>query len=271
MKKTISLMLIVIMVLLFGTTVFAAPKAMPDGGIFDAAFYAATYPDAAAVFGTGEKELYGHYVRHGKAEGRLPYSAATAAAIAAGAKVMPDGALFDPAFYFKTYPDVAAVFGNNEKLLYQHYKEHGMAEGRLPYAAAATGKTAAAPAAAAPAAPAAPKPAAPLPGYGPGTSKLTLKADSLSACYRLVRTDGSVEFIVFLTPGQTVTKSFPAGKYVLKTAEGTAWISDSQAFGPSGHYSVSDLYTFDADGEYQIVSSTTHGDFNSSSASGFLN
>ncbi len=269
MKKTISLMLIVIMVLLFGTTVFAAPKAMPDGGIFDAAFYAATYPDAAAVFGTGEKELYGHYVRHGKAEGRLPYSAATAAAIAAGAKVMPDGALFDPAFYFKTYPDVAAVFGNNEKLLYQHYKEHGMAEGRLPYAAAATGKSAAAPAAPAASAPAAP--AAPLPGYGPGTAKLILKAGSLSACYRFLRSDGSEEFIVFLAPGQSVTKSFPAGKYMLKTAEGKTWISNTQAFGPSGHYSVSDLYTFDAGGEYQIVTSTTHGDFNASSVSGFLN
>ena len=57
----------------------AAPKTMPDGNIFDAEFYAATYPDVAAVCGNNEALLYQHYVLCGKAEGRLPYAQGTAA------------------------------------------------------------------------------------------------------------------------------------------------------------------------------------------------
>ncbi len=49
-------------------------KTMPDGGKFDAAFYARTYPDVAAVLGTSEKALYAHYLSSGKLEGRLPYA-----------------------------------------------------------------------------------------------------------------------------------------------------------------------------------------------------
>lgn len=51
----------------------AAPTVMPDGGIFDAAYYAGTYPDAAASVGTKEDALYRHYETCGRTEGRLPY------------------------------------------------------------------------------------------------------------------------------------------------------------------------------------------------------
>ena len=40
------------------TKTYAAPKQMPDGNIFDAGFYAATYPDVAAVLGTDETSIY---------------------------------------------------------------------------------------------------------------------------------------------------------------------------------------------------------------------
>lgn len=46
----------------------AGPKQMADGTLFDAAYYAATYPDVAAAFGTDEAMLYNHYVLCGKAE-----------------------------------------------------------------------------------------------------------------------------------------------------------------------------------------------------------
>lgn len=63
-------------------TVEAAPKTMPDGGVFDAQYYATQYPDVAAVFGTDENMLYMHYTLCGKAEGRLPYNPVATAPVA---------------------------------------------------------------------------------------------------------------------------------------------------------------------------------------------
>ncbi|MBO6240219.1 MAG: hypothetical protein J6O61_05180 [Butyrivibrio sp.] len=60
------------------TTVYAAPKTMSDGQLFDAQFYADTYPDVKAAYGYDEEKLYAHYLAFGKAEGRLPYANATA-------------------------------------------------------------------------------------------------------------------------------------------------------------------------------------------------
>ena len=52
-------------------TAFAAPETMPDGTVFDAEFYAQTYPDVVQIYGTDASALYSHYVDFGKAEGRL--------------------------------------------------------------------------------------------------------------------------------------------------------------------------------------------------------
>ncbi|MDE6748701.1 MAG: hypothetical protein K2K21_06525 [Lachnospiraceae bacterium] len=54
----------------------------------------------------------------------------------AAPKTMPDGQIFDAQFYAQNYPDVVAVLGNNESMLYSHYVNMGKAEGRLPYAGA---------------------------------------------------------------------------------------------------------------------------------------
>lgn len=43
---------------------------------FDASFYATTYPDVVAVYGTAPEALYSHYLEHGQKEGRLPNAAA---------------------------------------------------------------------------------------------------------------------------------------------------------------------------------------------------
>lgn len=61
-------------------TVFASPKVMADGGVFDPQYYAETYPDVKSAFGTDENLLYNHYKLNGKAEGRLPYDPAVEAA-----------------------------------------------------------------------------------------------------------------------------------------------------------------------------------------------
>lgn len=124
---------------------YAAPKQMADGNLFDAEFYATTYPDVVAVFGMDETLLYNHYLLCGSLEGRLPYApgavvvptvAPTTVAPTTGVKVMPDGNKFDAGFYATRYPDIAAALGTDEALLYNHYLLCGIKEGRLPYAEA---------------------------------------------------------------------------------------------------------------------------------------
>lgn len=43
-------------------------------GWFDPVFYAQTYPDVAAAFGTDANVLYAHYILYGQKEGRIPYA-----------------------------------------------------------------------------------------------------------------------------------------------------------------------------------------------------
>ena len=104
--------------------------------------------------------------------------------------------------------------------------------------------------------------------YGPGTSTLYLKAGSKSECYRLVKMDGSTEFMVLLAPGESVTKSFPCGKYVLKVARGETWISDDEAFGEDGYYTSTDVFNFESGAAYEI-SMGTQGSFHGDSRDGF--
>lgn len=71
-KRKYLLLTTAIMVLGLGSiTVNAQPKTMPDGNVFDAEFYASTYADVKAAFGTDEKKLYQHYLDFGAAEGRM--------------------------------------------------------------------------------------------------------------------------------------------------------------------------------------------------------
>ncbi|ACV22159.1 Uncharacterised protein [Slackia heliotrinireducens] len=106
--------------------------------------------------------------------------------------------------------------------------------------------------------------------YGPGTSKLYLEADDeKSACYRLVRMDGTVEFQVLLAPGEETVQEFPCGRYTLKIAEGETWISDEEAFGPDGEYDTTNLFTFEA-GEAYGLGTGTQGNVYNDDQSGFL-
>ena len=128
--------------LIYSNKAEAAVKTMPDGGQFDASFYAATYDDVYKAFGMNEALLYQHYLLFGIKEKRLPYAGYVYPTVptenipgndSETILKMPDGTLFDPIFYAKRYPDVVAVFGNDPMLLYAHYVYYGMAEGRLPY------------------------------------------------------------------------------------------------------------------------------------------
>lgn len=86
--------------------------------VFNAEYYAARYPDLAAVFGNDGAALFNHFVTCGMAEGRQ------------------GSAEFDVNFYCAAYPDLAAAFGSNLPAYYSHYITAGKAEGRVGAGAA---------------------------------------------------------------------------------------------------------------------------------------
>ena len=109
----------------------AAPVTMADGTVFDAEFYASSYPDVVAVFGTNPDLLYMHYALCGKAEGRLAVSPSYVPT------TTNTGSFdFDVVYYAGRYPDVATILGYDPALLKLHYDLYGKAEGRFPNAAA---------------------------------------------------------------------------------------------------------------------------------------
>lgn len=143
MKKYLGKIILTVFAVLFlslipKNTAEASPKVMPDGGLFDASFYAATYNDVYKAFGMNEALLYQHYLLCGIKEKRLPYAGyvyPTAEELAEKGTIitMPDGVLFDPVYYAAKNPDVVKVFGLVPENLYAHYLYCGAAEGRLPY------------------------------------------------------------------------------------------------------------------------------------------
>lgn len=60
----------------------------------------------------------------------LAVAAGSGVTVHASPERMPDGTLFDSDYYAETYPDLMQAFGRDTRKLYEHYKEHGKAEGR---------------------------------------------------------------------------------------------------------------------------------------------
>ena len=73
MKKVLIIITSLVLTLGCSVSVYAAPKTMINGDIFDAEVYAALYPDVVAAYGTSERKLYSHYQKYGKKEGRIAY------------------------------------------------------------------------------------------------------------------------------------------------------------------------------------------------------
>lgn len=125
-----------------GEAVEAPAGSAGSGILFDAEYYAATYPDVKAVFGTDPQKLLEHYLNYGMAEGRSPYAGAVPGSAVGAAPVAGTGnaaAKFDPNYYANMYPDVVAALGTDPGALLNHYLSYGRAEGRLPYEGAMPG------------------------------------------------------------------------------------------------------------------------------------
>lgn len=65
---------------------------MPDGGVFDDAYYAQNNPDVVQALGKNPMVLYQHYLKYGKAEGRMAYDPSAAS----GAAYAQNDTVYDP-------------------------------------------------------------------------------------------------------------------------------------------------------------------------------
>jgi len=81
--------------------------------VFDAEYYAATYPEIGASLNNNSALLLQHYIDYGIYEGRN----------ASGT--------FNATDYMNRYPDLQAVFGNDMMAYVSHYVYSGAAEGRV--------------------------------------------------------------------------------------------------------------------------------------------
>lgn len=121
---------------------------------FDPHYYYAKYPDVSNVTGFDPQALFDHYQTAGMQEGRFPNMQAEWRDAAGIVDTEEDRTAFlmtipasacdpenadstldklDPVFYYNTYPDVAAVIGNDPVALLNHYFAYGFSEGRLPF------------------------------------------------------------------------------------------------------------------------------------------
>ena len=67
------------------------------GILFDAEYYAATYPDVKAALGTDPQKLLEHYLNYGMAEGRSPYAGAAVEGMTDTAVNIAEASQFVPA------------------------------------------------------------------------------------------------------------------------------------------------------------------------------
>ena len=98
---------------------------IPDLSGFDEAFYLRTYPDIGHAIAAGDfVSGYAHYIKHGRAEGRLPNATALPKSAPAD---------FDEVWYLEQYADIAAaVRAGNFRSAFDHWTRIGKLEGRLP-------------------------------------------------------------------------------------------------------------------------------------------
>ena len=81
--------------------------------VFNADYYAASYPDVVATVGNSYSALLSHFLEYGMAEGRRGCDE------------------FDVYEYRASNPDLAVIYGNNLKHYYYHFMDYGKPEGRL--------------------------------------------------------------------------------------------------------------------------------------------
>jgi hypothetical protein len=88
---------------------------------FDVKAYADNYADLRKAYGEDWSKYYLHYIKYGKAEGRV--------AVKKTEELNYD-AVFDASYYLEKYGDLKAAYGTDETKALQHFINYGMKEGR---------------------------------------------------------------------------------------------------------------------------------------------
>lgn len=114
LKIALAVLLVAAFSLLAGSIQGQAAAARTVRDIFDAKYYADTYPDAYELFGYNWEMLYTHFMTQGIYEGRCAST------------------LLDVAQYRRENPDLDAMFKNDWDAYVAHYFTRGIYEGRDP-------------------------------------------------------------------------------------------------------------------------------------------
>ncbi len=121
-------------------------------------------------------------------------------------------------------------------------------------------------------APPEPEPEYTLKTVGKGSVTLKMRNEDTMACYKLVSCDegNPVIYSVLVDPYTELTLKFDYGYYNVKVAYGDEWLGDDKAFGESGEYMISEMYSFNSGFVYELSTSSARGDFSTYSMSGFV-
>lgn len=93
----------------------------------DPGYYVNQYPDLKQAFGNDGRKLMEHWIAYGQYEGRSPNPTVSDEGRRNALSVN-----LDTRFYADRYPDLKQAFGYDAQRLYEHWMNHGRAEGRVP-------------------------------------------------------------------------------------------------------------------------------------------
>ena len=137
-KKTAKLLLICLLTALAWSGAFRmSARAATAPGVtydtFDYRRYADDYDDLKQAFGYNQKQLWNHYLDCGFGEGRTVYLTNGSRATLANAQTGLNSSNFDYRRYADDYQDLKKAFGYDRSLLWRHFVDFGVSEGRAAY------------------------------------------------------------------------------------------------------------------------------------------
>lgn len=97
---------------------------------FDVFSYRNAYADLRNAFGMDLKQYYLHYMQYGQYEKRIATGVNTIQNPATVYNGTDYAAVYDYNYYLNLYPDLRALFANDDIGALQHFVKYGMAEGR---------------------------------------------------------------------------------------------------------------------------------------------
>ncbi len=98
---------------------------------FDINVYKEKNGDLVAAFGNDNVKYYEHYIAYGKNEGRVASAGGTTVPDAGNSEISKYAAVFDAEYYYNNNSDLQSALENTPQVLFNHFKQCGMSEGRV--------------------------------------------------------------------------------------------------------------------------------------------